>query len=109
MDKTHPLSSPMVVRSLDVKYDPFRPCEKGEVLLDPEVSYLSTICALMYLVNCTHLDIVFLVNLLARYSSALTQRHWNVLSIYYAISMEQPIWVYFTQMNQSSNFLNKLI
>ena len=30
MDKAHPLSSPMVVRSLDVKKDPFRPCEKGE-------------------------------------------------------------------------------
>ncbi|RVW88735.1 Retrovirus-related Pol polyprotein from transposon TNT 1-94 [Vitis vinifera] len=28
MDKAHPLSSPMVVRSLDVKKDPFRPCEK---------------------------------------------------------------------------------
>ena len=28
MDKAHPLSSPMVVRSLDVKKYPFRPCEK---------------------------------------------------------------------------------
>ena len=33
MDKAHPLSSPMVVRSLDVKNDPFRPCEMGEELL----------------------------------------------------------------------------
>ena len=31
----------------------------------------------MYLANCTHLDIVFFVNLLARYSSAPTRRHWN--------------------------------
>ena len=30
MDKTHPLSSPMVVWSLDVKKDLFRPCEKDE-------------------------------------------------------------------------------
>ena len=29
MDKVHPLSPPMVVQSLDVKRDPFRPCEKG--------------------------------------------------------------------------------
>ena len=29
MDKVHPLSSPMVVRSLDVKKDPFRLCKKG--------------------------------------------------------------------------------
>ena len=35
MDKAHPLSSSMVVRSLDVKNDPFRPCEKGEELLGP--------------------------------------------------------------------------
>ena len=77
MDKAHPLSSPMVAQSLDVKNDPFRPCEKNEELLGPEVPYLSAICALMYLANCTRPDITFSVNLLARYISALTQRHWN--------------------------------
>ena len=77
MDKAHPLSSHMVVRSLDVKNDPFRPCEKGEELLGPEVSYLSVICAFMYLANCTRPNISFSVNLLARYSSAPTRRHWK--------------------------------
>ena len=77
MDKSHPLSSPMVVCSLDVKKNPFRPCEKGEELLGSEVPYLSVIGALMYLANCTHPDITFSINLLARYSFALTQRHWN--------------------------------
>ena len=77
MDKAHPLSSPMVVRSLDVKNDPFRPCEKSEKLLGPEVSYLSVIGALMYLANCTRPNIAFSVNLLARYSSAPTRRHWK--------------------------------
>ena len=77
MDKAHPLSSPMVVRSLDVKNDPFRPCETGEELLGPEVPYLSAIGALMYLANCTRPDISFSVNLLARYSSAPTRRHWK--------------------------------
>ena len=77
MDKTHPLSSPMVVRSLDVKKDPFRHCEKYEELLCPEVPYLSAIGALMYLANCTRPKIVFSVNLLARYNSAPTRRHWN--------------------------------
>ena len=77
MDKAHPLSYPMVVRSLDVKNDPFRPCENGEELLGLDVPYLSTIHALMYLANCTHPDISFFVNLLARYSSVPTQRHWN--------------------------------
>ena len=77
MDKAHPLSSHMVVRSLYVKKDPFRPCEKGKELLSPGVPYLSVIGALMYLANCTRPDIAFFVNLLARYSSAPTKRHWN--------------------------------
>ena len=77
MDKTHPLSSSMVVRSLNVKNDPFRTCKKGEELLGPKVPYLSVIGALMYLGNCTLPYISFLINLLVRYSSAPTQRHWN--------------------------------
>ena len=79
MDKTHPLSSLKVVRSLDVKNDPFRHCEKGEELLGPEVPYLSVIGALMYLANCTRPDISFSVNLLARYSFAPTRRHWKCI------------------------------
>ena len=77
MDKSHPLSSPMVVRSLEVTKDPFRPKEENEELLGPEVPYLSAIGALMYLENYTRPDIAFSVNLLARYSSAPTKRHWN--------------------------------
>ncbi|CAN4118009.1 unnamed protein product [Withania somnifera] len=77
MDKAHPLSTPMVVRSLDVNKDPFRPQEENEELLGPEVPYLGAIGALMYLANATRSDIAFPVNLLARYSSSLTQRHWN--------------------------------
>ena len=38
MNKAHPLTSPMVVRSLDVKKDPFRPCEKGEELLGLDIT-----------------------------------------------------------------------
>ena len=65
----------MVVRTLDVKKDSFRPCEKGEELLGHEVPYLSVIGALMYLANCTHPNIVFSVNLLVMYSYTQTQRH----------------------------------
>ena len=67
MDKAHHLSSPMVVRSLDVKNDSFCPCEKNEELLGPEVPYLSTIG--------TRPNIAFSVNLLARYNFVLIQRH----------------------------------
>ena len=77
MDKSHPLSSPMVVRSLEVTKDPFQPKEENEELLGTEVPYLSAIGALMYLANYTRPDIAFSVNLLARYSSTPTKRHWN--------------------------------
>ena len=77
IDKAHPLSSSMVVRPLDVKKDPFRPYGKVEELLGPEVPYLSVIGALMYFANCTSLDIAFSINLLARYSSVSTKKHWN--------------------------------
>ena len=77
MDKAHPLSTPMVGRSLDVKKDLFRPQEDDVETLGPEVPYLNAIGALMYLANYTRPDITFVVNLLAKYSSAPTRRHWN--------------------------------
>ena len=77
VDKAHPLSTQMVVRSLDVKKDLFHPQEVEKETLGPEVSYLSAIGALMYLANCTRPDIAFLINLLAGYCSAPTLRHWN--------------------------------
>ena len=67
----------MVVRSLDVKKYSFRPRKKGEELLGHEVSYLSVICALIYLANCTRLKIAFSINLLVKYNSTPTRRHWN--------------------------------
>ena len=67
----------MVVRSVDVNNDPFRPQEKDEKILKSEVSYLSAIGELMYLANTTRPDITFSVNLLARYIFVSTKRHWN--------------------------------
>ena len=65
----------MVVRSLGVKKDPFHTKEDDEETLGPEVTYLSAIGALMYLTNCTRLDIAFPVNLLVKYSSAPIRSH----------------------------------
>ena len=75
MKKSHPLSSPMVVRTLEITKDPFRPKEENEDLLGLEVPYLSAIGALMYLANYTRPDIAFPLNLLAKYNSAPTKRH----------------------------------
>ena len=49
MDKAHPLSTPMVVKSLDPQKDQFHPRESDEEILGPEVPYLNAIGALMYL------------------------------------------------------------
>ncbi|KAJ9561392.1 hypothetical protein OSB04_006552 [Centaurea solstitialis] len=59
----------MVVRSLDVEKDPFRPATDDEDILGPEVPYLSAIGALMFLAGHTRLDISFSLNLLARYNA----------------------------------------
>jgi hypothetical protein len=77
MDKSYPSKTPMVVLSLDVEKDQFRPRDNGEEILGSEVPYLSAIGALMYLTNCTRPDIAFAVNLLARHSAAPTKRHWT--------------------------------
>ena len=77
MNESHLLTCLLVVHSLDMKKDPFRPCEKGEELLGPEVPYLCAIGAIMYLATCIRPNISFPINLLARYSYAPTRRHWN--------------------------------
>ena len=75
MDKAHPLSTSMVIQSLDIKKDSYCPIAENEKVLGPEVLYLSAIGALTYFAQCTRSEIAFSVNLLTRYSSAPTQRH----------------------------------
>ncbi|XP_048631007.1 secreted RxLR effector protein 161-like [Brassica napus] len=77
MDQAHPLSSPMVVRSVDLEKHPFGPKKPDKETLGPEVPYLSAIGALMYLASHTRLDISFAVSLLSRFSSCPALRHWN--------------------------------
>jgi hypothetical protein len=77
MDAAHPLSSPMVVPSLDPKKYEFRPCDEGEKCLGPKTPYLAAIGALMNLANCTRPDIAFVVILLAIFSAKPTKQHWN--------------------------------
>ena len=76
-ENAQPERTPMMGRSLDVEKDPFRPKEQGEEILGSGYPYLSAISVLMYLANGTRPDIAFAVNLLARFSSAPTKRHWS--------------------------------
>ncbi|XP_075104800.1 secreted RxLR effector protein 161-like [Nicotiana tabacum] len=77
MDNAHPLSTPMVVKSLDINKDPFRPQENDEELVGDNTPYLSAVGLLMYLANNTRPNITFIVSLIARFSSSPTRRHWN--------------------------------
>jgi hypothetical protein len=56
MDKAYPSKISMVIRSLEIKTDPFRSPDEGEKTLGPQVPYLSAIEALMYLANSTRPD-----------------------------------------------------
>jgi hypothetical protein len=76
-ENAHPKRTPMMGRSLDVEKYTFRPKEEGEEILGSGYPYLSAIGALMYLANGTRPDIAFAINLLARFSSAPTKRHWS--------------------------------
>ena len=77
MDKAYPLNTPMVVRSLEPHKDLFRPKEPNEEILGSKVPYLNVIGALTYLAQCIRSNIAFAVNLLTRFSSELTRKHWN--------------------------------
>ena len=63
IDKAHPLSSLMIVRSLDVKNDSFRSYEKCKQLFDPEASYLNALSAFMYVGNCICPNIAFFLSI----------------------------------------------
>ncbi|XP_031263264.1 secreted RxLR effector protein 161-like [Pistacia vera] len=67
----------MVVWSLDPKNDPFHPKEDDKKILGPKIPYLNAIGALLYLAQYKKPDIAFVVNLLVRFSSTPTSRHWN--------------------------------
>ena len=48
MDKAHPVTTPMVVRSLEVEKDPFRPRKQEEEAFGSKVSYVLEIRALIF-------------------------------------------------------------
>ena len=101
MADCHPLTSPMVVRSLGLDTDPFRPKMDDEDVLVPDMSYLSAIGALMYLASHTRHDISFAVNLLSRFSSCPTQRHWNgIKHVLRYLQGTKDLGLYYTNHNE---------
>jgi hypothetical protein len=66
----------MVMRPHERETDSFRPKSDDEKSMGPKFPYLTAIGALMYLTNCSRLDILFVVSSLARQSANPTRRHW---------------------------------
>jgi hypothetical protein len=103
MNMSYPSKTPMVVRSLDLEKDPFRPKDDEEQILGPEFPYFSVVGALMYLANNTRPNIAFAVNLLARYNSTPTKRHWvGVKNIFSYLNGTKGLGIFYKRNNDPS-------
>ena len=76
MDKSNPLSTPMIGRSKSSD-DPYTPCEEEEDEYQDCGQYLAAVGALLYLSTYTRPDISFVVSVLARHSQRPSVRHWH--------------------------------
>ena len=96
----------MVVWSLDIKKDPYHPIEENEKVLGFKIPYLSVIGALMCFAQCTRPDIGFSVNLLARYNSAPTQRHWiDIKHVLRHLRGTTDLGIFYFYDSRDSNFV----
>ena len=55
----------------------------------------------MYLANCTRSDIAFAINILARFSSYPTRKHWNEIKCVFRYLRGKLIWVCFITKDQN--------
>jgi hypothetical protein len=102
MHMSYASKTPMVVRSLDLEKDPFRPRDDEEQILGPEFPYLSAVDALMYLANNTRPDIAF-ANLLARHNSAPTKQHWvGIKNIFRYLNGTKDLGLFYKRSNDLS-------
>ena len=76
VDISHSLSTPMIMRSLDINDDAVWSQKKDEEFLGDEI-YLGSIRALVHLTNNIWPDIYFAVNLLARFNFSPIKGHLN--------------------------------
>ena len=75
IDKSYHNKTPMVVHSLEIEKDPFRPWDIEENILGLRFHILVSLEHLCIFANCTMSDIVFVVNILVRHSVNPTHRH----------------------------------
>ena len=106
MDKTHPLGSPMVVRSLDVKKTHFVIAKnmKNYFVLKYHILVLLVHLCIQPIV---HVQRLFFLSIYQQDTIPLQLEDIGMVSnIYCVIFAELLILVYFTQGNQSNNYLD---
>ena len=100
MDKTHPLSTPIVVQSCDAIEVPFHH-QDNEEILDLGVPYLSAINAHMYLANYKTWHGIF-----SKLASKIVLHQHENIGIYYITSMGRFTWDYFIQIELIHSWLD---
>ena len=74
MDKSNPLSAPMIGWTKTVD-DPYRSCEEEEYY--DKTHYLTAVGALLYFSNFTRPDISLVTSVLTKHSQRPSVRHWK--------------------------------
>ena len=104
MDKTHPISTPIVVQSCDAMKIPFNRLDNEETL-GLEIPYLSAINAQMYLTTYKTWHSIF-----SQLASKIVLYQLDDIgirsSIYYVTSMRRFTYDYFIQMDLIHSWLD---
>lgn len=102
MNKTQSLSSPMILRSLDMDKDLFQLQMNYEKLVGPQVSYIGIIELLMYLTCHTRPNITFGVNLLEIYNYSPSRNQWNEIKHVFRYLLGTPyVRIYYSRTQKA--------
>lgn len=77
MDESHPLPTPLLVRTLQHGRDEYGPRRPDEAILPVEFPYVKAVMSVSWLAINVRPDIKFATHLLSRHSKEPTMRHWR--------------------------------
>ena len=97
MNKAYHLSSPMVVRSLDVKNDPIRPCKKKMKNYLVLKYHILVLLVHLCILPIVHIQTLLFLSIYQQDTVSLQLEDIKMVSnIYWVIFTELLIWIYFT-------------
>ena len=77
MSEAHPVSTPLIVRTLKPDQDEYGPRREDEAILPSEYPYITAVMSMSWLSLNARPDIKFSTHLLSRHSAEPTKRHWR--------------------------------